>query len=303
MSLVEASRTNEERELDRILRAGSKTFWFASRALPRRVRRPTLALYAFCRRADDGVDDAPTADRARAAVDALRRRIERVYADRGLDDVIERSFARVVHATGIPRSEPELLAEGMEWDVAGRRYETLEDVRAYALRVAGTVGVMMTHIMGATEPLVLERARDLGIGMQLTNIARDVGTDARMGRVYLPARWLAEAGATPEGLVADPQATPAVRQAVARILDAAELHYASADEGIAHLPRDCRVAIRAARLIYAEIGAVVRDRGLDSVSSRAVVSGGRKLALLLRAFGARFWRPRPLLPRSAHGAA
>ncbi len=289
------------RELDRILRGGSKTFYFASLALPRRVRPQTLALYAFCRRADDSVDEAESEKCARVAVDALRARIDRVYAGRALDDVVERAFAEVVSETGIPRSEPDALAEGMEWDVEGRRYETLDDVRAYALRVAGTVGAMMTHIMGPRDPHLLERARDLGIGMQLTNIARDVGTDARMGRVYLPTRWLEENGTTADELIARPSATTAVRRSVARLLGAADGHYARADQGIAHLPGDCRVAIRAARLIYAEIGEVVRARELDSIASRAVVSRRRKLALLVRAFGARLWRPQPLAGSSAEG--
>lgn len=299
---------HDEKELDRILRAGSKTFHFASLALPRRIRRPTLALYAFCRHADDGVDDARDRDGARAAVDALRARIERVYAGRGLDGVVERSFATVVRDHGIPREELELLAEGMEWDVEGRRYATMADVRAYALRVAGTVGVMMTHIMGPRaasarddghrDPLVLDRARDLGIAMQLTNIARDVGTDARMGRVYLPADWLEANGTSPDELIARPAATMAVRRSVARILDVADGHYARADEGIAHLPGDCRIAIRAARLVYAEIGNVVRARDFDSVRSRAVVPLWRKVTLMMKALGARAWRPRPLGPHT-----
>ncbi len=284
----------DDAALDAILRAGSKTFHLASRALPGRIRRPTLALYAFCRHADDAVDDAADAARARLAVEALRARIDRVYAGRALDSVVERAFSRVVHRYGIPRSEPELLAEGMEWDVAGRTYRTLDDVRAYAARVAGSVGVMMTYIMGRSEPDVLERARDLGLAMQLTNIARDVGDDARMKRVYLPEEWLVEEGSSATELLASPAPTPAVRRTVARLLAAADAHYVRADEGIAHLPIDCRVAIRAARLTYAEIGRVVEGRNYDSVTARAVVPLSRKLVLLGRSFGAAGWRPHPL---------
>lgn len=294
MDLPSSLTLAEDAELERILQHGSKTFHLASRALPKRIRRPTLALYAFCRNADDGVDDAKDAGRAQRAVDSLHEQIERIYADRCLDGIVERSFARVVHHYGIPRTEPELLVEGMQWDVQGRRYASLDDVRAYALRVAGTVGVMMTHIMGPKDPRILDRARELGIAMQLTNIARDVGQDARMGRVYLPLEWLAEHGASADELTANPVATPPVRNAVARLLEAADRHYERADEGIAHLPPDCRIAIRAARLVYAEIGSVVQKRDFDSVSSRAVVSLPRKIVLLVRALGARAWRPKPL---------
>ena len=292
--MVPNRSAGDDAALEAILRAGSRTFYFASHALPRRMRAPTLALYAFCRAADDAVDDASSAEHSRRAVDRLRARIERVYSGHALDDLVERSFGRVVEEYALPRVELDLLAEGMAWDAAGRRYATLPDLREYALRVAGTVGVLMTHLMGPTAPPVLERARDLGIGMQLTNIARDVGADARIGRLYLPLDWLAEVGVAPDAFLRGPTPFGAIRATVARLLRAADEHYARADEGIGHLPRDCRVAVRAARLIYADIGRVIRRRDYDSVSTRAVVSGRRKAWLLARSVGALSWQPEPL---------
>lgn len=269
--------------LEEILRAGSKTFHLASRLLPIRVRRPTLVLYAFCRGADDGVDDATDRGAARAAVDALRTRIERVYDDRALDAPLEKAFAGVVRAYGIPRAVPDLFAEGMEWDVEGRTYETLDDVVAYGERVAGTVGVMMTHVMGRSEANVLARARDLGVGMQLTNIARDVGEDASRGRLYLPATWAKEHGVDVERFLAEPSAGDGIRAMTLALLDEADDFYRRADTGIDLLPRDCRRAIRAARLVYSDIGTVVRKRNGDSVTSRAVVPTWRKLWLVAKA--------------------
>ena len=269
--------------LEEILRAGSKTFHLASRLLPTRVRRPTLVLYAFCRGADDGVDDATDHGAARAAVDALRTRIERVYTDRALDAPLESAFAGVVRSFGIPRSVPELFAEGMEWDVEGRSYETLDDLVAYAERVAGTVGVMMTHVMGRNEANVLERARDLGIAMQLTNVARDVGEDAGRGRLYLPETWAAKHDVDVEGFLAKPSADDGIRAMTLSLLDEADHFYERADTGIDLLPKDCRRAIRAARLVYSDIGTVVRKRNGDSVTSRAVVPTWRKLWLVMKA--------------------
>lgn len=280
-----------EAELEETLRAGSKSFHLASRLLPARVRGPTLALYAFCRHADDAVDDASSDRDARVAVDALRARIARVYASRGTDALVERAFARVVERFEIPRAIPDALVEGMEWDACGRTYETASDVRAYGVRVAGTVGLMMTLVMGEREPDVLARACDLGVAMQLTNIARDVGEDARRGRIYLPGEWLAEAGVDRDQLLAAPSATEPVRAVVARLLAEADALYARADAGIAHLPADCRTSIRAARLVYAAIGDRIRRAGFDSVSRRAVVPLHRKLWLVLRAFGSRGARP------------
>ena len=93
-----------------------------------------------------------------------------------------------------------------------RRYETLQDLDAYAARVAGSVGAMMTLVMGQRAPEIVARACDLGVAMQLTNIARDVGEDARAGRLYLPLQWLREAGIDPDAWLAKPVFTPGDRR-------------------------------------------------------------------------------------------
>jgi len=263
-----------------ILRRGSRSFTAASRLLPRRVRDAASVVYAFCRVADDAIDGA---DASPAALDGLRQRLDRIYGGHPDDAPVDRAFAAVAEACGIPRAVPEALLEGFLWDLSGRRYETISELRGYGVRVASTVGIMMTLVMGVRSARALARACDLGVAMQLTNIARDVGEDAHAGRVYLPLDWLREAGVDVEALVAEPRFTPALGQVVERLLSEADRLYALADQGIPLLPRDCRASIRAARLVYAEIGAVIRARNLDSVSARAVTTRGRKLRLLLRA--------------------
>ncbi|MCK6573239.1 phytoene/squalene synthase family protein [Myxococcota bacterium] len=263
-----------------LLAAGSKSFHAASRLLPGRLYAPVVSLYAFCRVADDAVDLAPEPAAGVAAVGAM---LDRVYAERPADDAVERAFTRLVHGVGIPRGLPEALVDGFAWDAAGRTYETISDVRAYAARVASAVGVMMTLIMGTRDRQTLARACDLGLGMQLTNIARDVGEDARMGRVYLPAAWLREAGVEPADVLRRdaPRFEPALGAVVLRLLDAADEHYRLAELGVPGLPADCRPAIRAAGSIYADIGRVIRRRGGNSVDRRAHTSALRKLWLLL----------------------
>jgi len=275
-----------------LLRGGSKSFAAASRLLPRRVRVPATVLYAFCRVADDLIDADPAA--TEASVDALRERLRRVYAGRPVDDPVDRALAVVVERERVPIALPEALLEGLAWDAAGRRYDTLDDLYAYAARVAGTVGAMMTVVMGSRSSDVLARACDLGVAMQLTNISRDVGEDARLGRLYLPLAWMREAGVDPDGWLSRPVADEATRAVVARLLAAAEALYAKADAGIAALPVDCRVAIRAASLIYSDIGKSIARAGFDSITRRAFVPGSRKLWLVLRALGARFWRARAI---------
>lgn len=262
-----------------LLRGGSRTFNAASKVLPRSVADPAIALYAFCRLADDAVDLGD--DRA-AAVARLRDRLDRAYRHQPMDLAADRLFADVVTKFCIPRELPEALLEGLAWDAEVRRYETLQDLTAYAARVAGAVGAMMTLIMGQRAPEIVARACDLGVAMQFTNIARDVGEDARAGRLYLPQSWLREAGIDPDAWLASPCFTPDVADIVQRLLNAADSFYSRATHGIANLPLGCRPGIYAARALYAEIGRELERVGLDSVSSRAVVSTNRKLAVLAR---------------------
>jgi phytoene synthase len=263
------------------IRTGSRSFHAASRLLPARVCDPALALYAFCRIADDAVDEG--ADKA-AAVLRLRDRLDAVYAGRPRNAAADRAFAAVVETTAMPRALPEALLEGLAWDATGRRYATLSGVLDYAARVAAAVGAMMAVLMGARGAAALARACDLGLAMQLTNIARDLGEDARAGRLYLPTDWLEEAGVAPEVFLAAPVATPLHRALVARLLAEAERLYARARPGIAALPADCRPGIAAARLIYRAIGQDLAAHGHDSVTRRAHTTGRQKLGLLARAW-------------------
>lgn len=263
-----------------MLASGSKSFFAASLLLPRHVHEPATALYAFCRVADDAVDLETRAD----TLPRLHERLARAYAGRPLPIAADRAFAAVIAQHSIPRALPEALLDGFAWDREGRRYETLEDLHGYAARVAGTVGAMMTVLMGERDPDVVARACDLGSAMQLSNIARDVGEDARNGRIYLPLAWLREEGVDPDAWLADPVFSPAIGRVVERLLAEADRLYRRAEAGIVRLPRACRPGIGAARFIYAEIGRAVERQGLDSVSRRAVVPLRRKLALLARAY-------------------
>lgn len=266
-----------------LMRGGSKSFYLSSLALPQRVRAPATALYAFCRVADDAIDHS--AEPARALAD-LKARLDDVYAGTPRAAVADRALAAVVHDAQLPRVLVDALLEGFAWDAQGRRYETIEDLHDYGARVAGTVGAMMALVMETRDRCSLARASELGVAMQLTNIARDVGEDARNGRLYLPLAWMREAGLDPEAWLAAPKFDARLGRVIARLLAEAERLYARGECGVCGLPRDCRPAIQAARLVYAEIGHALEAAGLDSVQRRTVVGSGRKLALLMRACGA-----------------
>lgn len=280
-----------------LLKTGSRTFHAASKVLPRKVADPAIALYAFCRLADDAVDLGT--DRT-AAVARLRQRLDRACRGQPMDHAADRAFAGVMARHAIPRALPEALLEGLAWDAASRRYDTLDDLYDYAARVAGAVGAMMTLLMGKREPEIVARACDLGVAMQLTNIARDVGEDARAGRLYLPLQWLRDAGIDPDAWLADPIFTPQIAAIVQRLLDAADALYDRATAGIMQLPASCRPGIYAARALYAEIGRQIERNDGNSIARRAVVSGERKMQVLARMLllAERQWQPaRRLAPQ------
>ena len=264
-----------------MLRGGSRTFYAASLVLPRSVRRPAAGLYAFCREADDAIDQGQ--DRG-AALRELHIRLERIYAGLPGSAASDRAFGDCVTRFSIPKAFPLALLEGFAWDASMRRYENLSQLTAYAVRVAGTVGVMMAMLMGVRDAQLLARACDLGVAMQLTNIARDVGEDARCGRLYLPMQWLREAGIEPRVWMANPEFSKALGAVIARLLAEAQALYARSESGLARLPAACRPGMFAARLLYAEIGHELSRRQYDSVNQRAVVPWRRKARILADAF-------------------
>jgi phytoene synthase len=182
----------------------------------------------------------------------------------------------------MPRALPDALLEGLAWDASGRRYATLDELHGYSARVAAAVGVMMCVLMQVRDRHALARACDLGLAMQLTNIARDVGEDAREGRLYLPTTWLAEAGISEETFLQDPQPTKALRRMVRRLVMEANRLYYRSEAGIGALPVDSRPGIFAARLIYAGIGGRVATQGFDSITQRARTGKMDKIGWLLQ---------------------
>lgn len=271
------------------MRHHSKSFSLAALLLPPAARDDARVLYAYCRQVDDAVDDESlTPEAASRRLAALRAQLDRVYAGQPTGDPVADAFAALVARHAIPRAYPDALLDGMEMDVRGARYETVDDVLRYGYRVASTVGLMMCHVLGVRHESALRPAAHLGVAMQLTNIARDVREDWGRGRRYLPASLLVEAGQTPPpepapGAPWPTHATPAMAHATRALLDTAEVFYRSADRGMDALSLRASLGVRAARLIYSRIGAVLRRRGCDPTRERAYVSRARKLWLLVRA--------------------
>jgi 15-cis-phytoene synthase len=187
-----------------MMQGGSKTFFAASRLLPPRVRTPPSRSMPFAVWPmtwwTKPLGDTP--------LDVLQERLDAIYAGTPHDHVEDHALSLVVQQYKLPRHLLDALIEGFAWDAGGRTYDSIEDLHAYGARVAGSVGAMMSWIMGPQSMDTLARACELGVAMQLTNIARDVGHDASIGRLYLPRRWLVEAGVKPEAWMAEPASPP-----------------------------------------------------------------------------------------------
>ncbi len=279
---------------------GSNSFATAARLFPTNTRADAVMLYAWCRHADDVIDgqdmghDQKADYRAKQAqhLVTLKEQTMRSLDGEHSDDPVFEALRQVVYRNEIPHIHPMELLNGFEMDVRQRVYKTPEDLLEYCYHVAGVVGVMMAMIMGVREQAVLDRATDLGIAFQLTNIARDIVDDARADRTYVPSDWLEE---TAIGRLdaTDTTQWPALHGVAIRLLDMAEPYYDSAFGGIKALPWRSAWAIAAARRIYRDIGRKLREEGPNAWKQRISTSKGRKLCLLLMAAGdvvaARYW--------------
>ena len=279
-----------------VIAQGSQSFAGAARLLPAAQRDDARRLYAWCRWCDDVMDgqefghgaEALSVAERRARLAGLERDTRAALAGAPPDALPFQALAEVAARTGLDARWPLEHLQGFAQDVEPQPFADLPQLLGYCWGVAGVVGVMMARIMGVPEGEadVLRRAQDLGLAFQLTNIARDVAEDARAGRVYLPADWLAEGGLAPEpAALLDPGAVPAVTAAARRLVEAAEPFYASAAGGLPALAFKAAWGIAAARDIYREIGRRVARDGAAALAERTVVPGGRKRLLALCALG------------------
>jgi phytoene synthase len=258
----------------------SRSFALASRLLPPQVGQNAAIVYAWCRRADDAIDESSAESPGRALA-RLRSELDQLYAGGMPSEPLLAAFGRVLHDAHIPRQYPAELLAGMEMDVTGRRYERYADLLVYCYRVASTVGLMMCHLMGVSHVAALRHAAHLGLAMQLTNICRDVREDWQRGRLYLPLELLERHGvhglAERSGQPFPADAAPGCRGAVAELLGVADRYYASSDAGLDYLSWRCALGVNAARRIYSAIGDELAQQRWDVCSPRAVVSTSRKL--------------------------
>ena len=269
------------------IHGGSKSFRSASRLFDRTTRERAWLLYCWCRHCDDlcdgqalGFGPGPV-----GSIAVVREKTRRAAGGERTGELPFDSLAQLVSECPIPRRYLEDHLDGFALDELGWQPATEEDLARYCYHVAGAVGCMMAIIMGvpADDEPTLERAADLGIAFQLSNIARDIREDLAAGRCYLPADWLREAGVTRESLFA-PDNRPALLEMVGRLVESVARYEQTARLGVDRLPFRSRLAVLAALRIYGAIGRKVGDLGASAWDRRVTVGKPTKLAFLVPSF-------------------
>ncbi|MFM9162656.1 MAG: phytoene/squalene synthase family protein [Methylocystis sp.] len=278
-----------------IIQAGSKSFAAAAKIFNPETRASAYLLYAWCRHCDDVIDgqqlgydqgNTPNHDPTKELI-KLRNQTNDALTGILTDDPIFSALQKVISKNNIPKAYPLALLDGFEMDVHRRSYQTIDDTLNYCYHVAGVVGVMMSIIMGAKDDATLDRACDLGLAFQLTNIARDVIEDAQNRRVYLPTAWLRSAGlnADPNLLLQESHREQLVI-VVDRLLKEAEKYYDSSLSGLPKLGFRSAWAIATARIVYRKIGVELIKNGPKAWDRRVSTTKYQKFSALISGLGA-----------------
>lgn len=252
----------------------ARTFDLAGWFLPPERLDDAAVVYAFCRLVDDAVDEAGAPGDGLAEVAALEAELAGLAPARPL----VACYRELLAGWGVPLQVAHELIAGVRADAGPVALPDDAALLRYCYRVAGTVGLMMCGVIGARDPLALPFALDLGIAMQMTNIARDVAEDARRERVYLPQTRLRAAGTDAAALLDGSASRDAVAAVVRGLVAEAERYYASAEAGMRFIPWRSRLAIVVASRVYRAIGLRLRRRGGDALAGRTVVPALEKAA-------------------------
>lgn len=260
--------------------ASGSSFYYAFRFLPEARRRAIVALYAFCREVDDVVDECSDAGVARLKLQWWRDELQRTFAGTPQHPV-GRALAEQIPIYNLPQEYFLEIIDGMEMDLDRHRYAAFKDLALYCYRVAGVVGLLSAEIFGYSNRQTLKYATRLGTAFQLTNILRDVGEDARRGRIYIPVEDMRRFGVNEQDILSC-QHTPRIERLLAHQLERARQHYRDA---LALLPPEDRPAQRAG-LIMAEIYQATLDEierdGLRVLERRVALTPLRKLWIAWR---------------------
>ncbi|GCE13952.1 phytoene desaturase [Tengunoibacter tsumagoiensis] len=269
-----------------VTQRASKTFYWGSIFLPPAKRRAVWAVYALCRVIDDIVDEAVDgpavghlcgSSSPERALDEWREGLTRIYeTGRAGDNPVQRAWSEMLEHYAVPLQPALELLDGVAMDLTMNRYQTFEDLYLYCYRVAGTVGLLTSPIFGYHSEEALPHAVELGVALQLTNILRDVGEDARRNRIYLPMDEIHRFGYSEEELM-NGVINHAFRDLICFQMERANEYYRKAQPGIALLDTDCQLAVRLSGTLYRRILDRIRLNNYNVFTQRASVPLKTKL--------------------------
>jgi phytoene synthase len=293
---------NARSAAQKTLAAKGRSFYWASKLLGKIHADRATRLYGFCRYVDDLADEATSLDTAHQALAGVKKAICSGITQ---DPIIADMLALMGECKIDPAIVLELIA-GVVSDLGTVRVQDEAALLRYCYQVAGTVGLMMCAVLDVDDPRAYAHAVDLGVAMQLTNICRDVGSDAALNRVYLPVSLLGNVDVVD---LINPMASiqPQIQACLASLLAKAEKYYQSGEQGLAYLPVGARCGILVASRIYRAIGIKQKRQQYHYWHQRIVVGSTEKAvitlhALLTRPFNLSFWRPHAVHCPSLHAA-
>ncbi len=283
MSVPQSDRHRAERFNREMAKREAGNFYWGFISLGYHERMAIYALYNFARQVDDEAD-AVGLDNLPARLAVHRQRISRCIRGEYGEDPILRVLSEAVKRYSIPERELQMLVDGVEMDFTQSRYETFEELRGYCNLVASVVGRMCVRIFGFTDPVALDRADDLGLALQLTNILRDVREDAvEMKRIYLPQDELRKFG-IPEAALAEGEIYPGWEELIAQSVARARTYFATGYEVLRYIPRRPAACVQTMAGIYEELlKKIERDPGLP-LRARAALSKTEKLRVVVRSW-------------------
>ncbi len=264
--------------------AESKSSFLAGfRFLPQPKQNAMTVLYAYCRELDDVVDGCSDPHVAQTTLNWWRADLEKVFSDgQTPEHPVCQALKTVARDFSLPHGELEEIINGMQMDLEQARYGRFEDLQLYCYRVAGVVGRLITRILGFSRPETLDYADKMGLALQLTNIIRDVGEDARNGRIYLPTEELQRFN-VPAQTVLQGTPTPEFAELMAFQIERARRTYR---EAVALLPREERknqkVGLVMGSIYFALLNEIERDGAQHVLQYKIAIPSPRKKRIALK---------------------
>ncbi|MEO6587944.1 MAG: phytoene/squalene synthase family protein [Pyrinomonadaceae bacterium] len=275
-----------------VTKSHAKSFFFAAKFLPKHKRKAVYPIYAFCRHVDDEIDEIGDGEEAKAieTVNMWKSNLEEIYlsknsaeSDSGIQNpetknknLVFSAWKDLLQTYKIQQNLPLELIQGVLMDTNIKRYQTFDELYIYCYRVASTVGLMSSEILGYADKVALEYAEALGIAMQLTNILRDIKEDAAMNRIYLPQEELKKFNVSEEQIFEN-KFDRNFENLMKFQIERARVFYQKGEKGIALLEKDSRFTVLLASRIYSKILVEIEKQNYNVFLKRAHTTKGQKI--------------------------